>query len=207
MGGATLIRMTATVSTLTKGEQTRQTILDAAIVRFGRDGYRASSVADIARDAGVGGTVAYAYFENKESLFLAALDTDAAAVINEGVLHLLDEDRIEWQETLVLALIDAIEQHPLAKRVLSGLEPHATDRVIEIPALNGLRRTVAARLRGQQQTGIVRTDVDPDALADGSVGIILSVLMAVLQFGPMAISTFGPGIVAMFDAALLPPEA
>ncbi|MEZ5254364.1 MAG: TetR family transcriptional regulator [Microthrixaceae bacterium] len=199
--------MTATVSTLTKGEQTRQTILDAAIVRFGRDGYRASSVADIARDAGVGGTVAYAYFENKESLFLAALDTDAAAVINEGVLHLLDEDRIEWQETLVLALIDAIEQHPLAKRVLSGLEPHATDRVIEIPALNGLRRTVAARLRGQQQTGIVRTDVDPDALADGSVGIILSVLMAVLQFGPMAISTFGPGIVAMFDAALLPPEA
>ncbi|HPB45138.1 MAG TPA: hypothetical protein PLP95_04720, partial [Microthrixaceae bacterium] len=67
--------------------------------------------------------------------------------------------------------------------------------------------TVAARLRGQQQTGIVRTDVDPDALADGSVGIILSVLMAVLQFGPMAISTFGPGIVAMFDAALLPPEA
>ncbi len=207
MGGATLIRMTATVSTLTKGEQTRQTILDAAIVRFGRDGYRASSVADIARDAGVGGTVAYAYFENKESLFLAALDTDAAAVINEGVLHLLDEDRIEWQETLVLALIDAIEQHPLAKRVLSGLEPHATDRVIEIPALNELRRTVAARLRGQQQTGIVRTDVDPDALADGSVGIILSVLMAVLQFGPMAISTFGPGIVAMFDAALLPPEA
>lgn len=199
--------MTATVSTLTKGEQTRQTILDAAIVRFGRDGYRASSVADIARDAGVGGTVAYAYFENKESLFLAALDTDAAAVINEGVLHLLDEDRIEWQETLVLALIDAIEQHPLAKRVLSGLEPHATDRVIEIPALNELRRTVAARLRGQQQTGIVRTDVDPDALADGSVGIILSVLMAVLQFGPMAISTFGPGIVAMFDAALLPPEA
>lgn len=207
MGGATLIRMTATVSTLTKGEQTRQTILDAAIVRFGRDGYRASSVADIARDAGVGGTVAYAHFENKESLFLAALDTDAAAVINEGVLHLLDEDRIEWQETLVLALIDAIEQHPLAKRVLSGLEPHATDRVIEIPALNELRRTVAARLRGQQQTGIVRTDVDPDALADGSVGIILSVLMAVLQFGPMAISTFGPGIVAMFDAALLPPEA
>lgn len=207
MGGATLIRMTATVSTLTKGEQTRQTILDAAIVRFGRDGYRASSVADIARDAGVGGTVAYAYFENKESLFLAALDTDAAAVINEGVLHLLDEDRIEWQETLVLALIDAIEQHPLAKRVLSGLEPHATDRVIEIPALNELRRTVAARLRGQQQTGIVRTDVDPDALADGSVGIILSVLMAVLQFGPTAISTFGPGIVAMFDAALLPPEA
>ena len=46
--------------------------LAAAIERFGRDGFRATSVADIARDAGVGGTVAYSYFPNKEALFLAA---------------------------------------------------------------------------------------------------------------------------------------
>ena len=68
----------------TKGEQTRQAILDAAIARFGRDGYRATSVADIARDAGVGGTVAYAYFPNKEALFLAAIDEDAAARHRRG---------------------------------------------------------------------------------------------------------------------------
>ena len=68
-----------------KGERTRQAILEAAIVRFGRDGFRATAVADIARDAGVGGTVAYAYFPNKEALFLAAIDEDAAAVIHEGL--------------------------------------------------------------------------------------------------------------------------
>jgi AcrR family transcriptional regulator len=44
----------------TKGAQTRRAILEAAVTRFGRDGYRATSVADITRDAGVGGTVAYA---------------------------------------------------------------------------------------------------------------------------------------------------
>ena len=43
-----------------KGELTRRAILDAAIERFGREGYRATSVADVARGAGVGGTVAYA---------------------------------------------------------------------------------------------------------------------------------------------------
>ena len=42
-----------------KGEQTRAAILDAAVQRFGRDGYRQTSIADIARDAGVGGSVAY----------------------------------------------------------------------------------------------------------------------------------------------------
>ena len=66
--------MTGTTGTTpaTKGEQTRRAILRAAITRFGRDGFRATSVADIARDAGVGGTVAYAYYPNKEALFLAA---------------------------------------------------------------------------------------------------------------------------------------
>ena len=34
----------------TKGAQTRRAILQAAIIRFGRDGFRATSVADIARD-------------------------------------------------------------------------------------------------------------------------------------------------------------
>jgi AcrR family transcriptional regulator len=56
-----------------KGEQTRQAILHAAIDRFGRDGFRSTSVADIARDAAVSGTLAYAYFPNKEALFLAAV--------------------------------------------------------------------------------------------------------------------------------------
>jgi AcrR family transcriptional regulator len=34
----------------------------------------ATSVANIARDADVGGTVSYAYFPGKEVLFFAALD-------------------------------------------------------------------------------------------------------------------------------------
>ena len=62
--------MATTSEALTsKGAQTREAILRAAIVRFGREGYRATSVADIARDASVGGTVAYAYFADKEALF------------------------------------------------------------------------------------------------------------------------------------------
>ena len=74
----------------TKGAQTRQAILDAAIARFGREGYRATAVADIARDAGIGGTVAYAYFPNKEALFLAAVDEDANAIMHEGLSSVLD---------------------------------------------------------------------------------------------------------------------
>src|SRR3954451_16200448 len=104
----------------TKGAQTRRAILDAAITRFGREGYRATSVADIARDAAVGGTVAYAYFPNKEALFLAALDEDAAAVIQEGVSGVLAEPsgNKAWRENLIFTLVLALDRHPLARRVL-----------------------------------------------------------------------------------------
>src|SRR5947209_3985822 len=124
-----------------KGAQTRQAILDAAIARFGRDGYRATSVADIARDAGVGGTVAYAYFPGKEALFLAAVDEDAASLIGEGMSHLTgDLVTRDWRQSLIFTLMTAVGQHPLARRLLAGLEPDVTERVLEIPTLAELRQ-------------------------------------------------------------------
>src|SRR5438094_10008073 len=111
-------------SELSKGERTRRAILEAAIDRFGRDGYRATSVADIARDANVGGTVAYAYFPNKEALFVAAVDEDAAAVIHEGLWCVLEDRAVpDWRQTLMVTLVQAVDRHPLARRLLAGLEP------------------------------------------------------------------------------------
>src|SRR3954468_24086662 len=109
-----------------KGQQTRQAILRAAIARFGRDGYRATSVADIARDASVGGTVAYAYFPSKEALFLAAVDEDAAGGVQEGLSTIDDAGIDDWRETLIFTLLGAVEHHPLARRLLAGLEPDVT---------------------------------------------------------------------------------
>src|SRR5688500_15378654 len=166
----------------TKGAQTRRAILAAAIERFGRDGYRATSVADIARDAGVGGTVAYAYFPNKEALFLAALDEDAAGVIEEGVSSVLEQPgRQDWRQLLLFTLLDAVDRHPLAHRLLAGLEPDVTDRVLEIPALMELRKACAERLRSEQLGGTVRNDIDPVAVGNGIVAIMLSLLMSVVQ--------------------------
>jgi AcrR family transcriptional regulator len=187
----------------TKGAQTRQAILDAAIARFGREGYRATSVADIARDAGAGGTVAYAYFADKEALFLAALDEDAAAVIHEGLSSVFEStDRPDWRQTLLFTLVGAVDRHPLARRLLAGLEPDVTDRVLEIPALNELRKACGERLRAEQLAGTVRHDIDPVAIGSGIVAIMLSLLMSVVQLGTEAASPYTADVAAVFDAAL-----
>ncbi|HEU0171942.1 MAG TPA: TetR/AcrR family transcriptional regulator [Acidimicrobiales bacterium] len=203
--------MSATrASTPSKGELTRRAILDAAIARFGRDGYRATAVADIARDASVGGTVAYAYFPNKEALFLAAVDHDAAAVIVEGVSHILEDlENDDWRGTLVFTLIDAVDRHPLARRLLAGLEPEVTARVMDIPALHELRKACAERLRTEQASGRVRPDIDAVAVANGIVTICLSLLRAVVQIGSDVTVTYAADVAAVFAAALdpVPPPA
>src|SRR5437764_5308910 len=190
---------------LRKGEQTREAILRAAIVRFGREGFRATSVADIARDAAVGGTLAYAYFPNKEALFLAAVDEDAAAVINEGLSTILenpDAGPDDWRQALLVTLVAAVDRHPLARRLLAGLEPDVTDRVLEIPALAELRKACVERLRTEQVAGLVRGDIDAAAIANGMVTIILSLLMSVVQLGGGAAGNYGSDVTAVFEAAL-----
>ena len=192
---------------LVKGEQTRLDILHAAIVRFGRDGFRGTSVADIARDAGVSGTAAYAYFDNKKALFLAALDEDAASAVSEGMAIVFDESvGHRWRQGLLTSLVESVSRHPLARRVLANHEPDVLDRVVDLPALAELRKAVAARLTAEQLDGQIRADIDPAVVGAGIVSIILSLLMTLTQLGVHAPTDQAADVVAVFEAALNPPR-
>jgi AcrR family transcriptional regulator len=145
---------------LGKGEQTRLDILHAAIARFGRDGFRGTSVADIARDAGVSGTAAYAYFDNKKALFLAALDEDAASAISEGMAIVFDESvGHRWRQGLLVSLVEAVSRHPLA-RVLANHEPDVLDGCRSAGA-GQLRKAVAAAHRRAVRRSITPTSTLP----------------------------------------------
>src|SRR5437870_5138240 len=197
----TLLAMTA------KGARTRRALLDAAVARFGRDGYRGTSVAEIARDARLSGTAAYAYFPNKEALFVAAVDEDAAAVIQEGLSSVAGHSEIDrWRDTLIFSLVAAVGRHPLARRVLAGLEPEFTVRLLAIPALEQLRKASCERIRGQQLAGVVRADIDAAQVANGLVTIVLSLLMSLVQMGTDPATLLGRDVAAVVEAALSPPS-
>jgi AcrR family transcriptional regulator len=160
-------------------------------------------VADIARDASVGGTVAYAYFPSKEALFLAAVDEDAAGVIHEGLTSVMGQPNVrDWRETLIFTLVGAVERHPLARRLLAGLEPEVTVRVLEIPALTELRKVCIERLHTEQLAGTVRPDIDPVGIGNGVVALMLSMLMSVVQLGNEAAVAYSRDVASVFEAAL-----
>ena len=119
---------------------------------------------------------------------------------------LADAEDESWRAALIPALLDAVEQHPLARRVLSGLEPHVTDRMIDLPALSELRAAVARRLSEGQDAGRVRPDIDPTRVASGVVSIFISLLMSVLQFGGHGVADYGTDVLAVFEAAIDPPR-
>jgi AcrR family transcriptional regulator len=192
--------------TSTKGDRTRQSLIDTAIVRFAREGFRGTSVADVCRDAGLSSTASYPYFANKEVLFIAAVDEDVAGLIDDAV-SLVDIDKAEhWGHAMMRGLIARMDQHPLARRIVSGLEPEFTMRLLNIPALDQLRKDVAELMRGLQVTGEVRRDVEAEQMASGIVVIVISLLMATMQTGGAGFAAVADDVEAVLDAATRPPK-
>jgi AcrR family transcriptional regulator len=192
----------------TKGDRTRQALLEAAIVRFAREGYRGTSVADVCRDAGLSTTASYPYFANKEALFVAAVDEDVAGLIADAVsLVAIDEQPDAWGGVLMQALVDHMPGHPLAGRIVRGLEPEFTMRLLHIPALQELRKTVTELIRHEQTDGRVRQDIDPRETANGMVVIVISLLMATMQTGADAegYAQVAADVESVLQAATRPP--
>jgi AcrR family transcriptional regulator len=192
----------------TKGDRTRQGVLDAAVLRFAREGSRGTSVADICRDAGLSTTASYPYFANKEALFIAAVDEDVAGLIDDAVsLVTVEEEPDQWGLVMMRALVAHLDDHPLAGRILRGLEPDFTMRVLHIPALEELRKTVTELIREQQLTGQIRRDIEPGETANGMVVIVISLLMATMQIGAEStgFDLLAADVESVLHAATRPP--
>jgi len=65
-------------------ERTRQTLLDAALIRFARDGYAGTSVRAVAGDVGVNAALINRYFGSKAGLFGACLQRSGELIVELG---------------------------------------------------------------------------------------------------------------------------
>jgi len=197
-------------TTTPRGERTRRLLIDAARERFARDGYRSTSVAVISRDAGLGSTTAFVHYDNKEALFFAAVDDDLSSMFREfsqhvGVLMALDTEFTSQEmlfQGLLGAVLDIIDRHPLARRLIAGLEPDFTGRVLESSSFDDLRATVIPLLEEGQRRGWIRPDLPAGDLADGLTGVVLAMAMASVQIGPAVDRTFGRGVTTVLRGLL-----
>ena len=109
--------------------------------------------------------------------------------------------------SLIRILLAELDAHPLARRLVAGLEPEMTDRVLAAEAVSALGAAVTERVAEGQRLGAIRPDIAPDVLADGLISVVLALTMVAVQVDSPLLEQRAAGIDAVFAAILtnLPP--
>ncbi len=143
----------------------RQTILDAAIKVFADTGYHGSRVSDIAREAGVAYGLVYHYFKNKEEILDTIFDEQWSAFL-EAIDAIADGVTSTEDKLLSIAglILNAYRLRASWVKVLvfEIQRSQRFSRPDQVRAVESLFQKVAHILREGQQSGAVRTDLDPD---------------------------------------------
>jgi len=106
-------------------ETRRQPILEAMVRVVGRNGYKATSVADVIEEAGASRTTFYKHFEDKQECFLAAYDMVVERVLDEVIANCDGEQ--DWLERVRVGLTTIVE--------LFALDPElARTAIVEVAA-------------------------------------------------------------------------
>jgi AcrR family transcriptional regulator len=107
-----------------------QTILDAAVVIFAREGYSAATIEMIASEAAASTATLYKRFTNKHGLFAAVLEQTTA-------------------QALEFHLKNRVERHHVFAGMLNRLETHAV--VCSDPQLRGVMRAWISEVRSSNE--------------------------------------------------------
>jgi AcrR family transcriptional regulator len=146
-------------------ERTRASILEAARVEFARDGLGGARVDRITARAGSNKRMIYYYFGNKESLFLAALESAYEHIREaEQSLKLTDLEPAEGMRRLVRFTWEYYLAHPEFITLLNSENLHRARHLKKSNEIQALHSPLVAMLdellaRGQR-AGVFRRGVD-----------------------------------------------
>jgi TetR/AcrR family transcriptional regulator len=183
----------------------RDTLLDAAERLFARTGFAATTIKDIATEAGLNSALLYYYFANKEDLYHAVLRrriTGLAADVGQALLGpATPSDAIR---RFVQAYVGFLLLHPelpalMQREVLDHAAAHALP---EIQANAGaMLRRFADIIRHGQELGHFRDDVDPVQVVVSILGQVIYAFMAqpIIQGVLLQRGSVGPDAVWLRD--------
>jgi AcrR family transcriptional regulator len=180
--------------------ETRRLLLQTARRRFARDGYAATTVRDIADDAGVNVALINRYFTSKEGLFQACLTIAVSEVREEADSVPLDEIAAAIAHRVAGSADDSATHETL----LLLLRTSGDERADEMR--RAVLRTMSERLAGAAGGTDEATLLRAQILLAATLGI--TVLRSTLAVQPLAGVTADDlvGPLADMVRALLPPR-
>jgi len=191
----------------------RQQILDAARTCFSRDGFHATTTADIVRESGVSQGTFYLYFPAKDDIIVALADDRHQG---EALINALAESEQNPAEGLGLllelygrSLTDP--RRDAARRVgIQGWGEALRNPVIRASVTAGMaavRAEIVRIVARGQAAGQFRRDADPDAVARTLIATFQGLTLHAAWGEPMDLEAVGRFIREMIRGALFTPAA
>ena len=180
----------------------RDQIVAAALACFARTGYHATTMADVAAQAGVSKGTPYLYFESKEALFIALheeWDCGLGDRVNAAVAALPEAGRRSPRRVLD-AVAAAVAGHVLEQTQTCRVLMEARALAAHEPAIAAAVLASDARTH-QQLEGLIAAGVEAGEWAAGTDPALAARLFTAGLYGLMAQWHLAPGTFSWEAAA------
>jgi TetR/AcrR family transcriptional regulator, transcriptional repressor for nem operon len=167
---------------MTKGEQTRRKIVEAAAPIFNQHGYEGSSLNDLMQATGLKKGGIYRHFSSKEELAAEAFDYTWEAAWNARLLHVDEKTNgIEKLKQLIANFVDyrspVAGGCPILNTAIDADDGNPILRTRAAKALRSWLSRLQAIVEQAQEHGETRRGVDPKAVATLIVASLEGALM------------------------------
>jgi AcrR family transcriptional regulator len=165
-----------------RGEETRASILDAAVRRFAIAGYNAASVDEICAEAGVSKGAFYHHFPTKQAVFLALLD-GWLKTVDSGLQAIrqptVPETFIQMSQLLPAIFAAADDRLPMFLEFWTQASRDETVWAATIAPYRHYRQIFEDLIRDGITEGSLKADVDAESAAQ----VVLSLAVGLFLQG------------------------
>jgi AcrR family transcriptional regulator len=180
----------------------REQIIAAALACFARAGYHATTMADVAAQAGVSKGTPYLYFPSKEALFIALheeWDCGLADRVNAAIAALPEAGHRSPRQVLQVVAA-AVADHVLAETETCRVLMEARALAAHEPAIAAAVRAADARTHDQLE-GLIAAGVEAGEWAAATDPALAARLFTAGLYGLMAQWHLAPGSFSWHTAA------
>lgn len=197
----------------------RRQILDAAALCFARNGFHATSMQDVLKEADLSAGAVYRYFSGKEEL-IAAIISETLGEIREAFEAAAGQSPPPPPDALVssvmgraLALRESltVDGEPAFPRLVlqAWSEIARNDELAAVlqEGYDAVRAAWGRIVEGYQEAGTMRSDVPPDHVARTMIAAAVGFIAQQSLIGPAPVEVLGNGLRALMSMSDAGQEA
>lgn len=187
-----------------RSDQRRTAILEALDEHLKQTGFDALNIAEVARQAGLGRSAFYFYFENKAAAVAALLEPmhDALFAANTILADTTRPPRDRVHDTLESVLQSAEDHRYLMQAMLEARGSSAAVRELWDDARESFVPTVSTVITAERTAGRAPDGVDPDVLANLLMEFNDRLLERFIVGGPLSRQQLLEGAEAMWMGSI-----